>query len=440
MNKELTQKQNYKKHLKYKSDVYSKYSKRKEQSNKEFIENIVILNKTTNESKALKYDYLQNARDNYLWFVFNQKLLEDKIQKMGGYSAIFITLTLPSSYHKYFTKRKSYNYQYNEENTIDKGYKLLQDSFRNIYNKFKVYDKFVKTFYSRVIEPHKDFTPHLHSIVYVPNSFVNEFKKHTLNTIKNYELGEQYDLEVIKDIERSSAYLLKYIAKNTNPQSEKDFHKFNGWKKLHKIRVFTQSQCELPRYIFKKVNSVLGLSKGLKGKNPIQEILENCNIVVNTFNTRTKKTKTKEYGNSTTPKFEIKIERDVTKFTKKEWVENMELIGHTNRKKDLKNIYLDSNHFYNVITEDEKIEVCEIYYKRKIFKDDEYVYRYRINEFKILEIETNKIRYNKNDFVLASKYYEKDAIESSMFDMYFEKYNQYFFVIDSKGITFFVEK
>lgn len=75
-----------------------------------------------------------------------------------------------------------------------------------------------------------------------------------------------------------------------------------------------------------------------------------------------------------------------------------------------------------MIDENEKFEVCEIYFKSKTCKENEYVYRYRINEFKILEIETNEIRYNKNDFVLASKYYEKDAIESSMFDMYLKKY------------------
>ena len=137
-----------------------------------------------------------------------------------------------------------------------------------------------------MIEPHKNLTPHLHSIIYVKSEYVAILKNHIKNiSIKN-SLG-RYEIQEIQDISRSTSYLLKYINKNTNPKNDKDYHFFNGWKKVNRIRVFTISSLGLERYLFSKINHHTRLSKRLENKNPINHILENCNILVSTRDIRT---------------------------------------------------------------------------------------------------------------------------------------------------------
>ena len=55
----------------------------------------------------------------------NIKLLEEQIIASGNYATLFITLTLPSKFHKYSQQTKKYNPLYNEQCTINEGYNLL---------------------------------------------------------------------------------------------------------------------------------------------------------------------------------------------------------------------------------------------------------------------------------------------------------------------------
>ncbi|MEV9644238.1 replication endonuclease [Aliarcobacter butzleri] len=300
-------KQSYKQYLFKQKTLYINKSKEIESKVKDFKSKIKILNKITNEQISIKHDYMQVSKDNYLWFVYNQKLLEEKMILDGGYVALFLTLTLHSCYHMYSKTTKQLNPLYKYENTIKKGYELLNQSFREIYKNFKVKRKLEKIYYSKVIEPHKNLTPHLHSIIYVKNEYVNILKNHIKNiTIKN-SLG-RYQIEEIKDILRSTSYLLKYINKNTNPKNEEDYHFFNGWKKTNKIRVFTISNLGLERYLFSKINQHTQLSKRLQNKNPISHILENCDISVSTKDNSTKEIKVKKYENMEA-RYDIKVQR-----------------------------------------------------------------------------------------------------------------------------------
>ena len=228
-------KQSYNEYLFKHKSFYINKSKEIESKVKDFKSKIKILNKVTNEQISLKHDYMQVSRDNYLWFVYNQKLLEEKMIHDGGYVALFLTLTLDSSYHSHSHKKRKANPLYKYENTITKGYELLNQSFREIYKNFKVKRKLEKIYYSRAIEPHKNLTPHLHSIIYVKSEYVAILKNHIKNIVSKNQLGI-YEIDVIKDISRSTSYLLKYINKNTNPKNEENYHFFNGWKKTNKIR------------------------------------------------------------------------------------------------------------------------------------------------------------------------------------------------------------
>ena len=231
----------------------------------------------------ITHDILKKSKDTYLYFFYVQKILEEKYSNNNDYVSIFLTLTTPSRFHKYSSFNKIYNEKYDNETTINEAYRLLNDSFREIYKNFKINQKFEKIEYSKVIEPHENLTPHLHSILYVKKEYLEKFLKYLNNTIIKNEIG-QHKIEVLKDTSRGCAYLLKYIQKTTNPKNEDDFHFFNGWKKANKIRVFTSSSSVLNREVYRRINTTLKLSKDLENKTPLEAILENCEIITNQNN------------------------------------------------------------------------------------------------------------------------------------------------------------
>ena len=397
-----------KNYLKQEKRDLIKYSKKVEDNTKKFKERIEIINTQTQNLIKLKHNPIEDQKDNYLWFLYNQKLLEEKITNKGGYTTLFVTLTLPSSYHKFTNAGKKLNEKYEEENTINKGYKLLNKSFRTIYKNFKVKKKHEKIYFGKVIEPHKDLTPHLHAIIYVKTQYTNNLEQHIENTIKNNELGEKFKIEVIKDIERSASYLLKYIVKTTNSKNEQDFHFFNGWKKKNKIRVFTHSNLDLPRFIFKKVNSVLKLSKDLKDKNPITKILENCDIIVNTKDKKTRDIKTKEYGNIN-GKYRIIINktRSVYKTKEKTTIYNeVKINDFINISPKNRKIMTTSITIFKGEKDEMDIDIDELLEEINIEKNEK-IYNYKINVFKIIDLSTNETLYNKNDFMLLDDYKSK---------------------------------
>ena len=74
----------------------------------------------------------------------------------------------------------------------------------------------------------------------VKRKYLNILKKHNLKSCK---------IEILKKI-KGSSYITKYILKNFN---EDDLHSLDGYKKLHKIRMFTMSNLKLSGSIFSKL-------------------------------------------------------------------------------------------------------------------------------------------------------------------------------------------
>lgn len=458
---ERNQSNSYSKFLKDSKRELVQFSIDKESRIASFKSRLEVINTKTNKMIKMEHKPLEVARNDYLWFTYNQMLLQDKMASTGEYVALFVTLTLPSSYHRYSSHTKRYNPNFDSSNTIKKGYQLLNDSFREIYKNFRVNRKFEKVFYSRVVEPHKDLTAHLHSIIYVKKEFLNNLINHIKNIIKKNVLG-RHDLEVVKNIKRSTAYLLKYVKKNTNPKTEKDFHFFNGWKKRYGIRVFTQSSLSLEKYIFQKVNNVLKLSSGLENKNPISEVLEKCDISINTKCKTTKEVIEKKYKNSNARyKVEINRTRIIHNFVLFTDLDKMiasnessisisefnlsSVPGFTdalfkskafsskrieNIKFENMNAYIDyeaeceikktvhselkyafANNYMN-LNEKDCLDIKELLdskdrYRCALSVFDSYKekkYAYKIDSFKIVDIETDEVLYNKKNFMLKDDY------------------------------------
>lgn len=454
----------------YEIEKYKKISKEKEYKQFLFAQQMLTTNTNSNEQYNLNHDILQKAKDTYLYFYFTQKIIEEKYTNNSDYVAIYLTLTTPSRFHKYSKSTQSVNSNFDSNTTINQAYKLLNDSFREIYRNFRINRKFEKVEYSKVIEPHENFTPHLHSVLYIKKDYVENMINHIKNIIKKNDLGQEKIEVVINDTSRCFSYLLKYLQKSTKPSNEDDFHFFNGWKKANKIRVFTSSASVLNRAIYKKINSVTKLSKDLKDKNAIENVLENCYI----------KTKQKNY--IVDENFDYVEDGEVRKTKGNKNGRYKAII----KKERIKKINFYGNSFYNVLNlqrgfkkedilrgdkwsfkrflfvfEDtqkikldkkELLEKFEIYQKslknnkislyELMFKDLSVTKTlYKIVDFKIYDKVEKKLIYNKKDFELEKdlelknskifKYeYEKEEYHNQKIEEYTQKFGDSFFALD----------
>ncbi len=422
----------YKQYIKFKSIEYKNISIKKEIDINRFMSNFLMIEKMgQRELINFAYDEKKIRQDDYYWFMYNQKMLENKILSEGGYTILFLTLTLPSSFHKFSKVTQKYNPNYDEKDTIEIGYKRLNDTFRAIYKDFKVNRKFVKIYYSKIFEPHSNFTPHLHSILYIKSEFKENLIQHIKNQILKNELGESWKIEELKDLSRSSSYLLKYVRKNTKVEDETTFRIFNGWKKAHKIRVFTCSILNgLERFLYKKIKNNTNITKNLK-ENPIAKILNECNINIVTTCKSTKQVKTKTNALEN-PKFTINVKKERTQIKDKKELElvrdyvnylknnfwkskdNDSCLLFYEDKFDLftKSFFVDNEKFLNTIN--------NFYYKyfvidfnfRTFFKELEFtlhncvknMHIYRVVDLKIFEhINTTIIKkYDKEEYLVTN--------------------------------------
>ncbi|MCT7588229.1 replication endonuclease [Aliarcobacter butzleri] len=436
----------FEKYITTKSIEYKNISIKKEIDINRFLNNFLIIEKMGQDSFVnISHNEVNYRKDDYYWFMYNQKILENKIISEQGYSTLFLTLTLPSSFHQYSKTSKRYNKKYDEKNTIEIGYKLLNETFRDIYKNFRVDRKFVKVYYSKVFEPHKNFTPHLHSILYVKSEYKDNLIQHIKNMIKKNKLGKSFEIEEIKDLSRSSSYLLKYIRKNTNVDDGEKFRVFNGWKRAHKIRVFTCSILSgLERFLYKKIKNNTNITKNLK-ENPIIKILNECNITITTNCKTTKEVKTK-INAVENAKFTINCIKEKTQIKDKKQLELIEffvnnLKNNFWKSKNNQDCLLDSSNFDNYVFkvfEDNKrfLKVINSFYVSnflnafnfKTFFKDFYNELYKcvknVHTYKIIDLEifeninaaTIK-KYDKKDFYVTNTTKEDNRLKRMIWEI-----------------------
>ncbi|MDH1976344.1 replication endonuclease [Aliarcobacter butzleri] len=410
-------------------EKYKKISKQKEFNQYLFSKQILMTNTNKNEQFSINHDILKKSKDTYLYFYFAQKILEEKYTNNKDYVGIYLTLTTPSKFHRYSQTTQKANPNFDNTTSINQAYRLLNDSFREIYKNFRINRKREKVEYSKVIEPHQNLTPHLHSILYVKKIYVENMKNHIQNIIKKNELGQEKLEVVMNDTSRCFSYLLKYLQKTTKTTNEGDFHFFNGWKKANKIRIFTSSASLLNKEIYRKINNVTKLSKDLKDKNPLKNVLENCYIKTKQTNFEinedydyielgTKKT-TKGNKNG---RYLVNIKKERIK--KENYIGNnfFNVLNMENKgfkKEDiLRGSLWDFNRFLFVFEDIEKVRLNrkELLEKFEMYKENlknnnktslfQMIFRdliikkigYRIVDFKIYDKEKKELIYNKKDF------------------------------------------
>lgn len=379
-------------------EKYKKISKQKEFNQYMFSKQILMTNLNKNEQFSITHDILKKSKDTYLYFYFAQKIMEEKYANNKDYVAIYLTLTTPSKFHKYSKTTRQVNPNFDKNTTINEAYRMLNDSFREIYKDFKVNRKFEKVEYSKVIEPHENFTPHLHSIIFVKKIYIENMKNHIQNIIKKNDLGQEKLEVVINDTSRCFSYLLKYLQKTTRVQNESDYHFFNGWKKANKIRIFTSSASLLNKEIYRKINNVTKLSKDLKDKNPLKNVLENCYI------------KTKQTN------FEINEDYDFVEVgTKKTIKGNKNGRYLVNIKKErIKKENFIGNNFFNVLNMENKG-----FKKEDILRGDSWSF----NRFLYIFEDIEKVKLNRKELLEKFEMYKenlKNNNKTSLFEMIFK--------------------
>lgn len=160
-----------------------------------------------------------------------------------GYSAVFLTMTTPSKYHRCFAKSGAENPKWQGATPLD-GQDYLNRTFQRIRASLNR-DK-ITPFGFRVAEPHHDGTPHWHLLLFVEN----EQQQQLVETFQEYCLQEEGDEQGAKerrfkveyiDPDKGSAtgYIAKYVAKGIDGEGiEHDLYGTESVTAATRIRVW----------------------------------------------------------------------------------------------------------------------------------------------------------------------------------------------------------
>jgi len=246
---------------------YNKISHNRDMKNKEFLSKKVIYNALLGTLQTIRYNKEWYLRQSYIYNTIKiDELNEQSIE--NDLVPIFITLTCPAEHHPS-------SIEYNPFISVKDSYEFLLDIFRNVYNNFKVNQSRIENMkFIRVIEPHKSFVPHLHAIIYVPASSVDNFRNHFNNQVKRYKL-KQTDYKVLDTARYAVTYLLKYVQKTLEGDDV-----IRGWAIHHGLtRLFTMSNLNMGinREIFRKITKYVPFDKD-SDLNYFRQILEKVSI------------------------------------------------------------------------------------------------------------------------------------------------------------------
>lgn len=148
----------------------------------------------------------------------------EDVAKEAGHVGVFFTLTAPSKYHAVIQQSGTINRNYNDS-TPREAQAYLQKTWAKIRTAYGRHN--IKPYGFRIAEPHHDGCVHWHGLVFLPAYKMRRF----CHIVRRYALLEDGDepgarthrakFERIDPAKGSAcAYLVKYISKNINDDSE----------------------------------------------------------------------------------------------------------------------------------------------------------------------------------------------------------------------------
>lgn len=169
----------------------------------------------------------------------------ERLSERHDFVAAFVTITLPGKYHAFVSGPQARNGSYpraqsNEDWSPDLGPTAQKDELNRIWQQFRArlakHDEMRDYFGIAVPEPHKDGTPHLHALLYLPRTIARgERQRSTINVIRRHlkevalEARDTTDDEHERDTYRQTqvtlvdkdkggaspaSYVMKYILKS----------------------------------------------------------------------------------------------------------------------------------------------------------------------------------------------------------------------------------
>ena len=130
--------------------LYYEYSFEKENKQKNFLKYNQFLNTKTGEKLSLDYDFEKKYKE-YSKITEQRAYTIQELAKRKGFCSVFITLTLPSSYHPFKSIQSPKGRLYVEENqdfqffslkeAVESGYKKLNIIYQTFYKRLKNYVK-----------------------------------------------------------------------------------------------------------------------------------------------------------------------------------------------------------------------------------------------------------------------------------------------------------
>ena len=389
------------------NNKYEKFSEKKEKKINDFLDKCVLKNNLTDELIKIKKDVVKDFNETKNLTYLKCKEL-NRIEENEENEVIMITLTNPSNFHPFvFDKKKqiftrlnnNFNFK-NLETRIDESYENINEIWREFYKNVKKREnknmKFIK-----IVEPHSSLICHIHRILYIKKGTYLKVKEQ-LNRIKEKHKLKECDIDKLKN-RKGSSYIIKYLLKN---YKNEDIKKFDGYKKLHKIRIFTMSNLNLSSSIFKKLyytNKELNLKimEDIKNGSSIYNNLYHfytLNTTVKVVNEDEKILKTLNYEDKKRFLVYKKIKKNVRIEEKKVLnykhceINQETLKNFKNKevnfivKKSVKD-YITNNYIYLIklittVIEKNEVETTQVL------------------EFKIYDTETQKEIYNNKNFIL----------------------------------------
>ncbi len=220
----------------------------------------------------------------------------EAIAKQRDLKPIFMTLTLPSEFHKnkiLKNGKQVENLKYNGASPKE-SVKILTKMFAKLRQdrSLKELSK-EERIYFRVNEPHKDGTPHTHILMFVPSDRIERVKKAYERLYDN----RANDIQIITDdINNSVAYVMKYVNKvlplsKRKHLSEKEQY-LNAWYSKNRVVRFNSSKTLAPLGLYRLLHnkfSMFALTKLVNEKslsifvtidtNKIMEIFDGDEII-----------------------------------------------------------------------------------------------------------------------------------------------------------------
>ena len=228
---------------------------------KEFLNSHYLFDKSK-KTKIFLSEVIISSNHNanrYYAQVQNRVNTLNKVAKKLNLIPLFLTLTLPSRFHPQKQKSK-YDKTLIENDKFDgtttrEASKYLTKMFKKLRDD-RAY-RGGKKIYFRVVEPHKDGTPHTHVLLFVNKNRVEKM----IEAFHRLYPSETNKIET--DIKSGASYIMKYINKTLPLSKQKTLREsekyLNAWYAKNRIVRFSSSRTLAPLKIYKLLHQKFDL-------------------------------------------------------------------------------------------------------------------------------------------------------------------------------------